>query len=140
MIEISNSKRRILVTTIFNFHVITGNLILIRLEGLGPSSTVNQGTLYQRFSRGFAARCRPPAGWSAFDRPRHLTKACRERTSGTQGTDMRARNSNLRSSYSLKGLSFFIIFFAFQFVSVSSIEVMQLFCNKQKNKCLQLAI
>ena len=26
-----------------------------------------------------------PAGRSAFSRPRHLTKACRERTSGTQG-------------------------------------------------------
>ena len=32
MIEISKSRRRILVTTIFNFHVITENLILIGLE------------------------------------------------------------------------------------------------------------
>ena len=37
------------------------------------------------FTHGFAARCRPPAGRSPFGFPRHLTKACRERTSGTQG-------------------------------------------------------
>ena len=37
------------------------------------------------FTRGFAARCWPPAGRSAFGRPRDLTKACRERTSELQG-------------------------------------------------------
>ena len=46
---------------------------------------VNQGALGQKFTRGLAARCRPPAGRSALGRPRHLTKTYRERTAGTQG-------------------------------------------------------
>ena len=34
----------------------------------------------------FSARGRSVGLRSAFGRPRHLTKACRERTSGTQGS------------------------------------------------------
>ena len=87
VIEISNSRRRILVTTILNFYVITGNLISnrIRRVKVHPAG-VNHGACSQRFTRGFAARCHPPAGRSAFGHPRYLTKACRERTSGTKGT------------------------------------------------------
>ena len=85
VIEISNSRRRNLVTTIFNVHVITGNLILIGLEG---SRSIQHGksrpSLPEVLSR--LRRSLPASGRSAaFGRPRHLTKACRERTSGTQG-------------------------------------------------------
>ena len=88
MIEIFNSRRRILVTTIFNFHVITGNLIFnkIRRVKIRPSSTVNQGALGQRSTSNFAARCRPPAGRTAVGHPQHLTKVCRKRTPDIQGT------------------------------------------------------
>ena len=88
MIEILNSRRRILVTTIFNFHMITGNLIFnkIRRVKVRPSSTVNQGALGQRSTSNFAARCRPPACRTAVGHPRHLTKVCRKRTPGIQGT------------------------------------------------------
>ena len=71
--------------TIFNFHVITGNLILIGLEG---SRSIQHGksrrSLLEVLSR--LRRSLPASGRSVGLRlSRHLTKGCRERTSGTQG-------------------------------------------------------
>ena len=85
VIKISNGRCLILVTTIFNFHVITGNLILIELEGSRSiqhsKSRRSWPEVHSQLRRSLPAS----SGRLAFGCLRHLTKACHEGTSGTQG-------------------------------------------------------
>ena len=62
------------------------NLVQIRISGSHLSHITCLLYFRRSFTRGFAARCRPPAGRSAFGLCRHLTKTCCERlASGTRG-------------------------------------------------------